>query len=257
MPAPASGYLTMYFSDKQMTAKIHSLESFGTVDGPGIRFVVFMQGCPLRCLYCHNPDTWDISGTPAYTLTPEELLREVLKYKTFIVRGGVTVTGGEPLLQAGFLSCFFQLCRQEKIHTALDTSGCLLNEQVKVLLGYTDLVLLDIKASSAELHKTLTGIAPDIPLLFLDYLKEKHIPVWIRHVVVPGLTADPCQLEQLAKKLTCFPNIRKVELLPYHTLGENKYRKLGISYPLQGVEALSDEKLKQARDIFVRYQLPV
>ncbi|MCD8032195.1 MAG: pyruvate formate lyase-activating protein [Bacteroides sp.] len=240
-----------------MTGKIHSLESFGTVDGPGIRFVVFMQGCPLRCLYCHNSDTWDSRSTPAYEMTPEALLQEVLKYKNFIARGGVTVTGGEPLLQAGFLSRFFQLCRQEKIHTALDTSGCLLNEKVKELLGYTDLVLLDIKASSPKLHQTLTGIEPDVPLLFLEYLSEQHIPVWIRHVVVPGLTADPSQLEQLAEKLTRFPHISKVELLPYHTLGENKYKQSGMDYPLKGVKALSGEALEQARDIFRKYRLPV
>lgn len=139
--------------ENSMTGKIHSLESFETVDGPGIRFVVFMQGCPLRCLYCHNPDTWDVKAKPQYEMSPEELLVEALRYKSFIAKGGVTVTGGEPLLQAEFLKEFFILCRREKTHTALDTSGAVFNEKVKELLHYTDLVLLDIKSLSRDMHQ--------------------------------------------------------------------------------------------------------
>ncbi len=240
-----------------MRARIHSLESFGTVDGPGIRFVIFMQGCPLRCMYCHNPDTWDVKANVKYELSAQELLQEVLKYKNFIAKGGVTVTGGEPLLQAKVLTEFFRLCQQQHIHTALDTSGCLFNEAVKELLQYTDLVLLDIKAVSAGLHKKITGAPPDTPLLFLDYLRQQDIPVWIRHVIVPDLTDDPEQLEQLAKRLTDYPNVQKVELLPYHTMGENKYEKMGREYPLKDVSPLSTEKLKEAQEIFTRHQLPL
>ncbi len=240
-----------------MTGKIHSLESFGTVDGPGIRFVVFMQGCPLRCLYCHNPDTWDTRTTPPYEMTPEELLGEVLKYKNFIANGGITVTGGEPLLQAGFLYEFFRLCRERQIHTALDTSGIVLTEKIKSLLEFTDLVLLDIKALSPDLHEKITGSRSDTPLRFLDYLKENSIPTWIRHVVTPGLTDTPEQLEELAAYLTRYPNIHKVELLPYHTMGTIKYEKSGREYPLKDVPPLDQNGLTRAQEIFKKHHLPL
>ena len=143
--------------EKPLVGKIHSLESFGTVDGPGIRFVTFLQGCPLRCLYCHNPDTWDAGRPPRYQMTPEELLAEVLKVRSFIARGGVTLTGGEPLLQADFCREFFRLCREEGLHTALDTSGAVFNERVCAVLDYTNLVLLDIKALRPELCRKVSG----------------------------------------------------------------------------------------------------
>lgn len=169
-----------------MTGNIHSLESFGTVDGPGIRFVVFMQGCPLRCLYCHNPDSWDTNHRGQYQLSPEELLAEVMRYKNFIARGGVTVTGGEPLMQAAFVREFFMRCREAGIHTALDTSGALFTPTVRETLDAADLVLLDIKSIDAVQHQALTGARQDNTLRCLDYLEEKQIPVWIRHVLVPG-----------------------------------------------------------------------
>lgn len=216
-----------------------------------------MQGCPLRCLYCHNPDTWDVKAKLQYEMSPEELLAEVLRYRSFIAKGGITVTGGEPLLQAEFLKEFFALCRREKIHTALDTSGCIFNEKVKELLHYTDLILLDIKSLSRDMHQKITEVAPDHTLQTLGYLKEQNIPVWIRHVVVPGLTDNDSLLKELAAYLTSFPNIEKVELLPYHTMGISKYEQLGMEYPLKDTEPLGEEALTRARELFASYKLPL
>ena len=240
-----------------MKGKIHSLESFGTVDGPGLRFVVFMQGCPLRCLYCHNPDTWDTKNPPNIELDPNELLQEVLRYKSFIIKGGVTLTGGEPLLQAEFIKEFFRLCRQESIHTALDTSGAIFNEKVKEVLEYTNLILLDIKSINANTHKTLTGVRQDNTLLFLNYLEEKNIPTWIRHVIVPGYTNNEADLEKLALFLSNYKVVKKVELLPYHTMGINKYEQLGLDYKLKEVQPLSTEELNRAKHIFEKYSVPL
>lgn len=233
-----------------LIANIHSLESFGTVDGPGIRFVIFLQGCPLRCLYCHNPDTWDAAAPGKYRMTPEELLQEVLKYKNFIARGGVTVTGGEPLLQADFLYEFYRLCREQGIHTALDTSGFVYTPKALRVLEQVDLVLLDIKALQPELHQTLTRVKRDNTLKFLDYLEEIRKPTWIRHVLVPGYTDDEARLRELAVFLKKYSVVEKVELLPYHTMGAFKYEQLGIDYPLKGVEPLSKERLARAKEIF-------
>ncbi len=240
-----------------MIGKIHSLESFGTVDGPGIRFVVFMQGCPLRCLYCHNPDTWDINRKTPYQLTPDELMAEVLKYKSFIAKGGVTVTGGEPLLQPDFLKAFFQLCRTNKIHTALDTSGCVYSQKALDVFEYVDLVLLDIKTIRADFHEKLTGKTQDNTLRLLDYLESKGIPVWIRHVLVPGLTDDAESLEALASYLKSFKVIEKIELLPYHIMGVNKYEMEGIDYPLKDVSPLTKEQLEKAKVFFTSRGLSV
>lgn len=240
-----------------MKAKIHSLESFGTVDGPGIRFVIFMQGCPLRCLYCHNPDTWDVNVEPAYTMSAQELLDEVLKYKRFILNGGVTVTGGEPLLQSSFLKVFFQLCREEHIHTAIDTSGAITSPAAYEMLEYVDLVLLDIKAIDPNMHRRLTSSRLDKPLAFLNHLQDIGKDTWIRHVVVPNYTDDNVQLENLADYLTQFSVIKKVELLPYHVMGVLKYKELGIEYPLKGIEQLSNERIAVAEKIFSDRGLPL
>lgn len=239
------------------TGNIHSLESFGTVDGPGIRFVVFFQGCPLRCQYCHNPDTWEISAKPTYLYEPDELLKEVLRYKSFLRKGGVTATGGEPLLQPDFLKAFFSLCQKEGLHTALDTSGYLLSEKIKEVLSVTDLVLLDIKALNPDLHKMLTGVERDNSLKFLNYLEETGKPTWIRHVIVPGLTDNEAQLEALAQFLQPYKVIEKIELLPYHRMGIHKYEQLGIPNPLADLEPLSKESLDHAREIFKRYSFTI
>lgn len=232
---------------------IHSLESFGTVDGPGIRFVVFLQGCPLRCQYCHNPDTWEVAGEANYQMTPDELLAEVLRYKSFIAKGGVTVSGGEPLLQARFVRDFFCLCREQGLHTALDTSGFICTPEAFEVLDVVDLVLLDIKTLDPDLHPALTGVQSDRSFRFLDKLENRGIPTWIRHVIVPGLTDDDAKLEALARYVSRYKVVQKVELLPYHTMGTYKYEQLGIEYKLKGVEPLSQERLDNASAIFSRY----
>jgi len=232
-----------------LIGQIHSYESFGTVDGPGVRFVIFAQGCPLRCLYCHNPDTWKIGDAPIQII-PEALLKEVLKYKSYIQkRGGVTFSGGEPLLQARFVGEFFRLCQQEGIHTALDTSGYLLNHDVRVLLDYTDLVLLDLKTINVSLHQHLTGISTEKPFLFLDYLQKINKPTWIRHVVVPTLTNNTEDLIALAQYLKPFSVIERLELLPYHAIGTYKYEEMGKIYPLEGVDSLTKSDLEKAKEI--------
>lgn len=228
--------------------RIHSLESFGTVDGPGIRFVTFLQGCPLRCQYCHNPDTWDARREVAYEYTPRQLLDEVLRYRNFIVRGGVTLTGGEPLMQPEFAREFFRLCRDEGIHTALDTAGSIVTPQALAVLDYTDLVLLDIKGLGAELSRRVCGADGSNTLRFLDVLQQRGIPVWIRHVVVPGLTDDDDELDCLVTYLKSYTVVQRIEWLPYHTMGVFKYKELGVPYPLEGVEPLSAERIRTIRE---------
>lgn len=241
----------------EIKGRIHSFESFGTVDGPGIRFVVFLQGCPLRCLYCHNPDTWDIQNPSPYTMTASELLNEVLKYKNYIAKGGVTATGGEPLVQAAFLKEFFNLCKKEGIHTALDTSGYIYTPKALEVLEYTDLVLLDIKSTDPDQYRSLTGVKLDNTLKFLNYLEEHRIDTWIRHVIVPGLTDNAGQLEALARYLSNYTVIKKVELLPFHQMGSHKYEQMNLNYKLKETKPLSAEQLKSAKEIFNRYNLPV
>lgn len=243
----------MYSAEPSTTAckgRIHSIESFGTVDGPGIRFLAFLQGCPMRCLFCHNPDTWDVHAPVAYEWTPEELLTETLRYRSYIKSGGVTCTGGEPLLQAPFVKAYFRLCHQAGLHTALDTSGVIWNDEVREVLKDTDLVLLDIKTVDEALHKKLTGHSRTNNQHLLDYLQENAIPVWIRHVVTPNINDDEAHLRAVAEYLRSYEVIERVEILPYHTMGVHKYHDMGIPYPLEGVPALSVEKQQQAVDLF-------
>lgn len=237
--------------ENPVKGKIHSLESFGTVDGPGIRFVAFLQGCPLRCLYCHNPDTWRCDAEVKYEYTPQRLLDEVLRYKNFIVRGGVTLTGGEPLMQPGFCREFFRLCRETGIHTALDTAGSVINEKALSVLDYTDLVLLDVKSLRPEVCRRVCGSDGRNTLRFLDEAERRGVGVWIRHVVVPGLTDDEELLDELADYVCGYKSVRKIEWLPYHTMGVFKYRDLGLEYPLDGVPPLSAERIAAIRE---RYQ---
>lgn len=233
-----------------MKGRIHSIESFGTVDGPGIRFVVFMQGCPMRCLFCHNPDTWDINAPVQYELTPEELLEETLRYSNFIRKGGVTVTGGEPLLQPLFVREYLRLCREKGIHTALDTSGAIFSEEARAVLDYCDLVLLDIKTLDETFHKSYTGMSRHNNARMLEYLQSEGKDTWIRHVVVPGYTDDEGELGKLAEYIAKFSVVRKVEILPYHNMGVYKYDELGLDYPLRNCAELSTEKAEAVRDIF-------
>lgn len=227
-----------------MDGYLHSLESFGTVDGPGIRFVVFLQGCPLRCLYCHNPDTWEKNkGTPT---SADELLREYEKNREFYKRGGITVTGGEPLLQLDFVTELFEKAKAKNIHTCLDTSGITFNKNSEKsvadfdrLMEFTDLVMLDIKHIDSEVHKKLTGADNKNVLDFAEYLEEKGKSFWVRHVIVEGYTDKKEELVRLGKYLAKFTCLKALDVIPYHTMGETKYESLGMDYPLKGVPALT------------------
>ena len=233
-----------------MFGKIHSIETFGTVDGPGIRFVVFMQGCTLKCKYCHNRDTWAInSGT---SMSTEELLKEITKYKSYMETsgGGVTISGGEPLLQAEFLTELFKELKSLGIHTAIDTSGALpISEKIKELLKYTDLVLLDIKHIDPEKSVILTGYTNKNTLEFAKYLNNLNLPVWIRHVLVPGYTDDKYDLLDLKKFINTLSNVEKVELLPYHNLGKFKWEKLGFTYELDDVDSPTQDDIERAKNL--------
>ena len=220
-----------------MTGKIHSVESFGTVDGPGIRYVLFMQGCPMRCLYCHNPDTWDLLN--GREITVEEVLSEYNKNRDFYAKGGITVTGGEPLLQVDFLTELFKAAKQENIHTCIDTSGITFNsDKIDKLLQYTDLVMLDIKHIDNDEHIKLTGKSNKNILQFAKHLEALRKPVWIRHIIVENITDNPEHLKELGHFIGSLKNLAALDVLPYHTMGVNKYKELGIPYALEGVPAL-------------------
>lgn len=237
-----------------MIGRIHSIETFGTVDGPGIRFVAFMQGCPLRCLFCHNPDTWNPQGQCQYQLTPRQLLDEVVRYRSFIKSGGVTLSGGEPLMQAEFVREFFALCHAEGLHTALDTSGAYASQKAFDALENVDLVLLDVKTANPDLYPRLTRGDFATNNRFLDELQRRGIDVWVRHVVVPGYTDDDESLRRLGEYVAAYDVVKKIEILPYHTLGVFKYKNLGIDYPLDGVPPLSAERVQQIRDMLSAYR---
>lgn len=229
--------------------RVHSLETFGTVDGPGIRFVVFMQGCPLRCQYCHNPDTWKVGIGTEYT--SQQLMDEIIKYKSYInlSNGGVTFTGGDPLLQAEFILEVAKLCKKDGISVALDTSGYVLNDKVKALLEYVDIVLLDIKSYDANTYKEVTGAPLSPTLKFMDYLREKKIRTWVRFVYVPQLTDDMDSIKGLSEYLDDYPNVEKIELLGFHKMGEYKWEELGYDYKLTDTQEPSKEELLKAKSI--------
>ena len=237
-----------------MTGRIHSFESFGTVDGPGIRFVVFFQGCPLRCQYCHNPDTW-ANGGKEYTA--DEIITQALRYKNYFGdKGGVTATGGEPLVQIDFVTELFAKLKAKGVHTCVDTSGITFNpnsqesvEKHKKLLAVTDLFLLDIKHIDDEACQKLTGKSNANTLAFAKFLSENGKPMWIRQVLVPNITDGEESLQRTRAFLDTLKTVEKVEVLPYHTLGEVKYEKLGMDYPLKGVEAPSKERVTYAKRI--------
>ena len=228
---------------------IHSIESFGTVDGPGIRMVVFMQGCPMRCLYCHNPDTWAYNKNKSMSI--EEILQKYESIKEFLKNGGITVTGGEPLSQIEFVTELFKKAKEKNIHTALDTSGVLFNpnktDKIDKLLKYTDLVMLDIKHIDDEEHKKLTSYSNKNILEFAKYLSGKEIDTWIRHVVVPGITDDPVYLEQLGYFIGAFTNLKALDILPYHDMGTVKYEKLGMEYKLKDVPPMEKSRVPELK----------
>ncbi len=239
-----------------MTGYIHSKESFGTVDGPGIRYVLFMQGCPLRCLYCHNPDTWETNtGTE---ITADEVLNEYNKNISFYKNGGITVTGGEPLLQIDFVTELFKKAKEQNIHTCIDTSGITFNPESEnivakftELLKYTDLVMLDIKHIEPQKHKELTGADNKNILAFAKFTEEKNIPLWVRHVVVKDYTDNPAYLKKLGEYIGTLENLKALDVLPYHTMGVTKYKELGIPYPLETIPSLNSNEAKKAREIIV------
>lgn len=263
---------------EQIYGNIHSIETCGTVDGPGVRFVVFMQGCPMRCLYCHNPDTWEIedkrskgqkdkpikeislpSCHPAILpslnhLSVHDILKQYESVKEFC-KGGITVTGGEPLLQIDFITELFKQAQNLNIHTALDTSGITFTpdntKKFDELLKYTNLVLLDIKHINNDEHKKLTGHSNKNILEFAKYLSQKQIPVWIRHVVVPDITYNEKYLKQLGEFLSTLENIQALDVLPYHDMARGKYKELGLSYPLENTPPLTKEQAINARDIIL------
>ncbi len=237
-----------------MTGKIHSVFSGGTVDGPGIRFVVFMQGCPLRCKYCHNPDSWLVTDGEERSVS--NLTQEIIRYKSYYgEKGGVTVSGGEPLLQIDFVTELLKSVKSYGINTAVDTSGFMFDlsneESVKKheeLDKYVDLYLLDIKHIDGVKHKVLTGVDNKNTLEFAKWLSARGKRIWIRHVLVPGYTDDIESLQKLSEFIKTI-NVEKIEVLPYHTMGEVKYQKLGIDYSLKGVEPPSKESVKLAKEI--------
>lgn len=233
-----------------MTGYIHSTESFGTVDGPGVRFVIFFQGCPMRCKYCHNPDTWSVNGGTETTVG--ELLESYERNRDFYKKGGITATGGEPLMQLEFLTELFGEAKRRGIHTCLDTSGIVYNEKRKEefekLFSVTDLVLLDIKHSSPEGHVALTTQRQEPVLAFAKALEEAKIPVIIRHVVVPGITDGDEELRSLGHLIGKWKNLKGLDVLPYHTMGVVKYKNLGIPYPLEGLPNMEPVKAKEAKE---------
>lgn len=233
--------------------RIHSIETTGMVDGPGIRYVIFTQGCLLRCQYCHNPDTWDIGK--GRSVTVEELMKDIRDFIPFMRHsgGGVTVSGGEPLLHVQFLGKLFKECKKLGIHTCIDSSGGCFNtsphflEGLDELMNYTNLVLLDIKHIDPVKHKKLTGVSNEHIHEFAFYLAKKHIPVWIRHVLVPGHTDDEDDLRKMAAFIHSLPNVEKVEILPYHEMGKHKWKMLGLDYALEDVSPPTEEQVNRAK----------
>lgn len=235
-----------------MKGYIHSKESFGTVDGPGLRYVVFLQGCPMRCLYCHNPDTWE--PNTGELVSVDEILTEYNHNKSFYTNGGITVTGGEPLLQIEFVTELFKKAKENDIHTCIDTSGITFNPkserclaEIDELLKYTDLIMLDIKHIDPEKHKVLTGQDNKNILKFAKYLEDKGKSVWIRHIIVEGYTDDIDDLFKLGQFIGSLRNLKALDVLPYHTMGVSKYAQLGLEYPLKDIPALPIDKAIKAK----------
>lgn len=238
----------------KVIGRIHSLESFGSVDGPGVRFVVFLQGCRMRCKFCHNPESWSIDkGEP---WTAEALFQRAYRYRNYWGKnGGITVCGGEPLLQVDFLIEFFQLAKEKNVHTVIDTAGNPFTTEepwiskFAELMKLTDLFLLDIKEIDSARHKSLTGHGNENILEMARYLSDHGKDMWIRHVLVPNLTDDEEGLKELDRFISTLKTVKRVEILPYHTMGVFKYDKLGIKYPLEGVPTPTEEEVKRAEKL--------
>ena len=232
-----------------MEGRIHSFESLGAVDGPGVRFVVFMQGCALKCKYCQNRDTWNLKGGTTYS--SDEIVDKILRYKNYIMpNGGVTISGGEPLLQTKFLIELFTKLKKYNIHTCIDTSGSVvLTDEIKELIYLTDLFLLDIKCINDEKAINLTGVSNKKELEFARYLSNINKPMWIRQVLVPGYTDDEQDLIKLREFISTLKFVEKVEVLPYHDLGKFKWEQLGEVYPLENVRTANNDDVKRAKEI--------
>ncbi|MGN0621613.1 MAG: pyruvate formate-lyase-activating protein [Porcipelethomonas sp.] len=236
-----------------ITGKIHSWESFGAADGPGVRFIVFLQGCKMRCKYCHNPDTWSLTG--GTEKTADELLKQALRYQAYWGKdGGITVSGGEPLLQIDFLIDFMKKAKEQGIHTVIDTAGNPFTREepffskFEELMKYTDLLLLDLKEINPERHKNITGFENDNIIDLAKYLSDIGKPVWIRHVLVPENSDFDEDLDALGEFISSLKNVEKVEVLPYHTLGKFKWDNLGIKYALEGIDPPEHERVKNAQE---------
>ncbi len=247
-------------NNQQLTitkGRIHSIETCGTVDGPGIRYVIFTQGCPLRCLYCHNPDCRHPEDGKEVTV--DELIADIQKYQSYMnfSGGGVTVTGGEPLMQPEFVTDIFRRCQELNIHTALDTSGYVNLATVKPVLDYVDLVLLDIKSFDKQIYQQVTQVSLEPTLRFARYLDEIEQPAWIRFVLVPNLTDASENIKGLAKFISQLNNIKRVEILPFHKMGEYKWQQLGYDYQLQDTPEASPKLVNQAKVIFQEYDIKV
>ncbi|EAO2084370.1 pyruvate formate lyase 1-activating protein [Salmonella enterica] len=240
---------------KPIIGRIHSFESCGTVDGPGIRFITFFQGCLMRCLYCHNRDTWDTHGGKEVTV--EDLMKEVVTYRHFMNAsgGGVTASGGEAILQAEFVRDWFRACKTEGIHTCLDTNGFVrrYDPVIDELLEVTDLVMLDLKQMNDEIHQNLVGVSNHRTLEFAQYLSKKNVKVWIRYVVVPGWSDDDDSAHRLGEFTRDMGNVEKIELLPYHELGKHKWVAMGEEYKLDGVKPPKKETMERVKGILEQY----
>ena len=238
----------------EIKGNINSIETFGAVDGPGVRYIVFLQGCPMRCKYCHNPETWGDKAEGSYTATAQEVFDGAYRYRSYWKNGGgITVSGGEPMMQLEFVTELFAKAKEKEVNTCLDTSGIMFNPDdttaVDKLLEVTDLIMLDIKHIDDEKHRELTGQSNKNILAFAKYLDKKNIPVWIRHVVVPQITLDDNALKRLGGFIGTLSNVKKVETLPYHSMAKYKYEKLGIKYPLEDIPDATKEQAEYALDV--------
>ncbi len=241
--------------NESVKGRIHSIETFGAVDGPGVRYVLFMQGCPLRCKYCHNPDSWEVNA--GKEVTSEEIAKDIKSYMNFIRRGGVTISGGEPLLQPEFVKDLLQRCKKFGLHTAIDTSGAIPLEITKEAIDTSDMLLLDIKSLDDVVCKDLTGMSNDNTIKTLNYCEETHKPIWIRHVVVPGITLKKEMLERLADFLSQYTCIENIEILPFHKMGEFKWENLNLAYSLSATPEPTKDEVKMVKEIFISRNLPI
>lgn len=242
--------------NKEIKGIIHSVESFGSVDGPGVRYIIFLQGCHMRCRYCHNPDTWAMKDKNSYEETPAETLKKALRYRSYWKdNGGITVSGGEALLQLDYVTELFRLAKAEGVHTTLDTSGNPFTREepffskFNELMKYTDLFLLDIKHIDSEKHKALTHWDNSNILDLARYLSDNGKKMWIRHVLVPGYTDDEGDLEKLRDFVKSLKTVDRFEILPYHTLGVFKWKELGMDYTLEDVAPPTGEQIERANNI--------